>query len=117
GASRETRLAIMKDSRIGTYGVLALGITLLLRIAVLAILSPSSAAAALIMAHAGGRAAATLTMNALPYAGDAAVAKVSYSGTRLDGAGLRVTVITALLAMIPVFRISATSVLVGLVVA
>src|SRR5689334_1916994 len=42
--SREARLAIMKDSRIGTYGVLALAFTLALRIALLAMLAPWSAA-------------------------------------------------------------------------
>ncbi len=77
-ASRERALAIMKDSRIGTYGAMALGLTLLLRVALLAELlraSPLLAAAVCIAAHAGGRAAAVALMAVLPYGGDEAHAK------------------------------------------
>jgi adenosylcobinamide-GDP ribazoletransferase len=117
GRSRDARLAIMKDSRIGTYGALALGFTVLLRIAALSVLLPSVGAAALIASHGGARAAASLTMNALPYAGDVAAAKLSYSETRLDRSGVLVTIVTALLAMIPVFTVSVRGMLVGVIVA
>jgi adenosylcobinamide-GDP ribazoletransferase len=57
GKTREEKLAIMKDSRIGTYGVAALATALLLRFAALAALaSPGSAVAALVAAHAAARA-------------------------------------------------------------
>jgi adenosylcobinamide-GDP ribazoletransferase len=77
-ATRGQALAIMKDSRIGTYGAAALVLTLLLRVALLAELlraSPLLAAAVCIAAHAAGRAAAVALMAVLPYGGDAAHAK------------------------------------------
>lgn len=40
GFTVEKRLTIMKDSRIGTYGALALGLNVALRIAALAVLTP-----------------------------------------------------------------------------
>lgn len=76
--SRDKALAIMKDSRIGTYGAVALGLALLLRVALLAELlraSPLLAAAVCIAAHAGGRTAAVALMAVLPYGGDEAHAK------------------------------------------
>ena len=77
-APREKALAIMKDSRIGTYGAAALGLALLLRVLLLAELlrvSPSLAAAVWVTAHAAGRAAAVALMAMLPYGGDEAHAK------------------------------------------
>ena len=57
GATREQILDIMRDSRIGTYGALALGITLWLRIGALADLPRAGlVACALIAAHAAARA-------------------------------------------------------------
>jgi adenosylcobinamide-GDP ribazoletransferase len=76
--SRDKALAIMKDSRIGSYGALALGLTLLLRAALLAVLAarPTLAGvAALVASHAFARAAAVGVMVSLPYGGDAEQAK------------------------------------------
>lgn len=62
GADRQARLAIMRDSRIGSYGVMALLLTTLLRLAALAAVGPWQ----LIAAAAGGRAAIVLALVALP---------------------------------------------------
>ncbi|MDP5308956.1 adenosylcobinamide-GDP ribazoletransferase [Paracoccus spongiarum] len=62
GRDRDTRLAIMRDSRIGSYGVMALVLTSLARVAALGVLGPFH----LMAAAAGGRAAAVLAMAALP---------------------------------------------------
>ena len=78
GLTRARRLEIMKDSRLGSYGALALGLTLALRVAALAALtalSPALAALALFAAHGLGRAAAVAVMAALPYGGDPGMAK------------------------------------------
>jgi adenosylcobinamide-GDP ribazoletransferase len=75
---RERALAIMKDSRIGTYGAAALVLSLGARVALLALLcaqQPVSAAAVWVLAHGWGRAAAVGLMATLPYAGDAEHAK------------------------------------------
>lgn len=69
------RLEIMKDSRIGTYGALALVICLALKTAALTTLQVQAAMMSLIAAHGGGRAIAVLAMHLLPYAGDPNVAK------------------------------------------
>jgi len=64
GETRERKLDIMRDARIGTYGVCALILSLLLRAGALASLAdPGHVAAALIAAHAAARA----TMPALMF--------------------------------------------------
>jgi adenosylcobinamide-GDP ribazoletransferase len=75
---RDRALAIMKDSRIGSYGALALGLSLLLRAALLAVLATrplGAAIAALLASHAFARAAAVGVMVSLPYGGDMEHAK------------------------------------------
>jgi len=62
GWNREQRLEILKDSRLGTYGVTALTLALLLEVAVLSGLGRSAAAAAIIGGHAVSRAAAVAVM-------------------------------------------------------
>ncbi len=70
GSTPERRLEIMKDSRIGTYGALGLGLVLALKAAALATLPPALGAWTLIAAHAAGRGAAVLTMRLLTYVRD-----------------------------------------------
>jgi adenosylcobinamide-GDP ribazoletransferase len=76
GRDREHRLAIMKDSRIGSYGALALVLSVALRITLLSGLAPWAGALALVVAHGGARAAPVVVMTALPYAGDPRAAKL-----------------------------------------
>jgi len=68
GATPARAIEIMKDSRIGAYGVLALVVILGLKAAALASLAPLTGALALIAAHGIGRAAAVAAMRATPYA-------------------------------------------------
>jgi adenosylcobinamide-GDP ribazoletransferase len=72
GAStRERKLEIMRDSKIGTYGVCALFMSLLLRSAALAsIADPALAAPALVAAHTAARASMPLFMRWVPPARD-----------------------------------------------
>ena len=57
GATRERKLEIMRDSRIGTYGVCALVLSFILRVCALANLGdPALVTAALVSAHAVARA-------------------------------------------------------------
>jgi adenosylcobinamide-GDP ribazoletransferase len=73
----DRRLAIMRDSRIGTFGVLALLLSLGLRATALAALDdPASVAVAWIGAAAASRAAVVYPMHRLPFA-------------RSDGAAVR----------------------------
>lgn len=76
--TRDKALAIMKDSRIGSYGALALVLSLLARAALLAVLATRpmlGAVAALLASHAFARAAAVGVMVSLPYGGDVEHAK------------------------------------------
>lgn len=88
GSTREARLAIMKDSRVGTYGVLALIVALSAKVIALASMPLSTAVAALIAAHAGGRFAAVIGVATMPYAGDPSAAKVRPLGKNGHAVGL-----------------------------
>ena len=68
GATPARRIEIMKDSRIGTYGVLALVVAVGLKVAGLAALAPAAAFWALVAVHGLGRAAAVTAMRLTPYA-------------------------------------------------
>lgn len=69
GATRERRLEIMRDSRIGSYGAAALVLSLLLRWSALAELSgPGHVLAALIAAHAASRGLLGAFLHFLPAA-------------------------------------------------
>lgn len=105
GLTRARRLEIMKDSRLGSYGALALGLTLALRVAALAMLvqaSPMLATVALLAAHGLGRAAAVGAMTVMPYGGDPGMAKEGRPD-RASFVGLTVAVLIALwpLAFLP----------------
>lgn len=65
---RKKALEIMRDSRIGTYGALALIITVGLRWMALATLAPLAGALAVVMAHSGSRAAIAIAMRHSIYA-------------------------------------------------
>ena len=66
GWSREQRLEILDDPRHGTYGVLALVATVLVRVAALSALSGGDAVAALVSAHVLARAGAVVVMLRVP---------------------------------------------------
>ncbi len=117
GRSREARLAIMKDSRLGTYGALALIFGVGLRIAALALMAPSYAWAALVASHAGARAAATWAMNTLPYAGDPASSRIGYSGTALDRSGAMTALLITLVALLPALVTAPSALFAGLILA
>ncbi len=101
GTTRDRRLEIMKDSRIGTYGALALGIVLAVRVQTLATLPLAHAAAALIAVHAVARATAVVVMRVRPYAGDRAWAKVKPVADGVTTVEVTVAAVTALLATLP----------------
>jgi adenosylcobinamide-GDP ribazoletransferase len=67
GKTREQKLAVMRDSRIGTYGVCALTMSLLLRVGALASLPNAHAVVwALLASHAAARACMPALMLSLP---------------------------------------------------
>lgn len=96
GRTGDRCLEIMKDSRIGTYGTLALIVTLALKATALAQIDPLSAAKVVIAGYAGARAAAVLALASLSYAGSEA-AKVSRTTSEMTGSEIAVTVVSALI--------------------
>jgi adenosylcobinamide-GDP ribazoletransferase len=117
GGTPERRLEIMKDSRIGTYGALGLGLTLALKAAALADLPPVLGAWAIVAAHAGGRGASVLAMRLLAYVGHLERGKWKPAPAGLAWA----EVLTALvfaglpLAVLPFTAVSWTTAAAGLV--
>ena len=89
--ARERALAIMKDSRLGSYGALGLVLTLALKAAALTQLAsqaPLLAAAALVLAHGLSRGAAVALLALLPYGGDVEHAKAKPLAQQVSAAGL-----------------------------
>lgn len=113
GRTREEKLAIMRDSRLGTYGALGLILSLALRISAIgAIGHPALVTLALIAAAALSRAAMPVAMWLLPQArteGLAASAGRPQRGRALLGVGLGVVVsFLCLPVMVAVVAIAAS---------
>jgi adenosylcobinamide-GDP ribazoletransferase len=92
-------LAIMKDSRIGTYGAVGLVLALLFKFAALTALAAQGAvtlAVALIVAHAASRLSPVLLMCGLSYVRENDDAKAKPLARAIDPAGLLVASLCAL---------------------
>lgn len=103
GNGRAAALAIMQDSRLGTFGAAALGTTLALKVAALAALEPSATALALIAGHAASRASAVLVIATAGYA-RVAGGKAGFTAASLDATGTRIALATGaagLLLLVP----------------
>ncbi len=100
GRTPERRLQIMKDSRIGAYGVLALWAMLTVKTLAVAAMPPPRAALALVLAHGAARALPTLVMTQ-PYAGDPARAKLGAARVRPHAAAIAAILGLGALAFIP----------------
>jgi len=99
-ADRSRALAIMKDSRLGTYGVIALLMVLALKAASLhglAVRDLAVTLAALPLAHTWSRLASVALLATLPYGGDVEQAKAKPMAQRIDGLGLSVALLWAVL--------------------
>ena len=103
GRDRDSRLAIMRDSRHGTFGVVALVLSILLRAAALAAIGEViHAALALIAAHAGSRAALPFAMRMLaPARADGLGAAAGRPRTPLALAALAIGLLITLAALGP----------------
>lgn len=97
GATRDRRLEIMRDSRIGSYGALALGLTCALRVAALSALPPVAAAIALVALGALSRGGIVAALRWLePARGDG----LGRTAGRPSG---RITAVALAIGMIPFF--------------
>ncbi len=106
--SLERSLEIMKDSRIGAYGALAVVLALLIKVAAVALLAsraPTVAAAVLVWAHSGSRAAALAPIRFLPHVGDAAGAKSKPLADSLSGSRLAIACFLGLIGFLPFWSV------------
>lgn len=110
GWTIERRLEIMKDSRIGTYGALALGFSVALRVAALTQLPLWAGAFALLASHAAARATPGFVIAAMSYAGDTDRRKVSYAETPMRPDEIRFALISVAIGALPLAFISVRSV-------
>ena len=93
--SKERALAIMKDSRLGTYGVLGIGLMLALKFAALNALPAAWTAAALVLAHPASRLGSALLIWRMRYAREEGKAKPL--GRRMRDAEFRTALVCGLL--------------------
>jgi adenosylcobinamide-GDP ribazoletransferase len=104
GAVDKTRaLAIMKDSRLGTYGAVALLLVLALKAAALHGLATRDLLAALAvlpLAHAWSRVATVMLLRHLPYGGDAEHAKAKPMAQQVDGLAYGIALMWGVIAAV-----------------
>ncbi|MEM9058022.1 MAG: adenosylcobinamide-GDP ribazoletransferase [Pseudomonadota bacterium] len=99
GASERARaLEVMRDSRIGTFGALALGIVLATKVAALLGLPPTHAVAALIVAHGVSRLSAVLVIATSRYVRDDGTGKPTADGIGVGGLAIAIVTGGLLLA-------------------
>ncbi len=103
---RERALLIMKDSRIGSYGAIALVLVLLTKVALLALLAQAGAVLAVLVlfaAHVTSRAVPLVVIRTLPHVGDTPQSKSKPLAESIGNAGLLVGLLWWGLAMALVF--------------
>jgi adenosylcobinamide-GDP ribazoletransferase len=76
GASGEAALEVMRDPRLGTYGTLAVVVSVVWRVAAVASLAPAAAIAGLVVAHILGRTGAATLIALAPAARDNGLGKL-----------------------------------------
>ncbi len=101
GTSRERVLEIMKDSRIGTFGAVALVAMLATKVLALASLSPSILPWALLAGHASSRFAATVFLRTHSYVREDLLSKSKPLATALSTPGLLLAAVFGLLPSWP----------------
>lgn len=92
---RERRLEVMRDPRLGAYGVAAIAVVLILEVAALAAMSPARALAGLVIAGAVSRLAALVLIAWLPYVRASGLGSAA-AGRRLRGLDLAVGALTVI---------------------
>jgi adenosylcobinamide-GDP ribazoletransferase len=100
-AERDRALEIMKDSRIGSFGVLALVLALSAKVTLLAVLatrSPGAVLTVLLAGHTVSRFWPLVIVYTLPHAGEAATSK---SKPLADSIGRRALAVASLWCIVP----------------
>ena len=110
---RERVLEIMRDSRIGTYGVLGLGLMLATKVAAVSVLPAVAVPFVLIAGHAASRAAMLWVMASSDYVRGSGAASAVAGG--IDQRAVQTGLVTTALACLPLlFVLPFLSVVMGL---
>ncbi len=96
-ATRERALEVMRDSRLGTFGAVGLGLTLATKVAALAAMPAGLAAAALIAGHAASRLSSLVVVATRTYVRETGAGGFTAQG--IGAGGLAVAAATAIMAM------------------
>lgn len=99
---RERALIIMKDSRVGAFGAIAVGLVLLAKVSLLALLGSVNSpllCAALFLAHVVSRTWPLLLIRLLPHVGDAAGSKSKPLADQISAGSLLAAFIWCFLAL------------------
>ena len=99
---RERALAIMKDSRVGAFGAIAVVLALLAKVSLLALLGSMGVAVvctALFLAHVVSRTWPLLLIRLMPHVGDVAGSKSKPLADQISGTSLLVAFIWCFLAL------------------
>ena len=103
---RERALIIMKDSRVGAFGAIAVGLALLAKVALLALLGSLSAelmCIALFLGHVVSRTWPLLLIRLMPHVGDATGSKSKPLADQISIASLLAAGMWCFIALAPVF--------------
>lgn len=109
GWSVEQRLDIMKDSRMGAFGVIGIGFILAIKFAALTELDPTSVLIALPVAHAFSRLAPVLMMAVLSYVQIDRQSKVKPLATQIGWKSLWFAVVVA---VVPLYMLNVHEIIV-----
>lgn len=106
GWTKEKILTIMKDSRVGTYGIVGLGLLMALKFQSLIQFDVYTCVIAIISGHAISRFAATTLIYTEPYVQDIDKSKVKPSAIGITKKDVLICAIFAIIPMILFFNIS-----------
>lgn len=111
-ADRDRALLIMKDSRVGAFGAIAVMLVLLCKVALLTLLGDVSGplmVAALFVAHVASRTWPLFTIRLLAHVGDAAGSKSKPLADQISGLALCTGLVWCVLALVLVVYVQAST--------
>ena len=104
--NRERALEIMKDSRVGAFGAIALVLILFCKVSLLGLIgsvNPQAMVAGIFLAHVVSRAYPLLLIRLLPHVGDIAGSKSKPLADQISGSSLLVAILWVILAVAGVY--------------
>lgn len=104
--NREHALEIMKDSRVGAFGAIAVVLILLAKVSLLAVIgdvSPEAMVVGIFAAHVASRTFPLLLIRLLPHVGDAAGSKSKPLADQISGFSLFIAILWLFIALAGVF--------------